>query len=152
GWRAVLPEGVLVLVRHLDGGLVDVDTGCLRGCVSKDCLYRRFANPAPDHLRGQSVPERVWRDFALDAKARAELADDVLDRARADRIADIADLVPPAEGRRGAGATDRVAPQVPVRLERLGRFGIEVDRPALAALGPVDMRPTIGQLNVAAAE
>src|SRR6476620_6525567 len=152
GWRAVLPESVLILVRHLDGGLVDVDAGCLWRGVSKDCLYRRFANPAPDHFGGQSVPERVWRDFALDDKDRAELTDDVLDRARADGVADIADLVPPAEGRRGAGATDRVAPQVPVRLERLGRFGIEMDRPALATLGPVNMRLPIGQLDIAASE
>ena len=36
--------------------------------------------------------------------------------------------------------------------QRLGRFGIEMDRPALATLGPVNMRLPIGQLDIAASE
>ena len=106
-----MAERVLIFVCDLDRRFVDVDAGRLRRSVTKDRLHRRFAYPAADHFRCQPVPERVWRDFTFDATQQALLADDVLPRARADRVAGVSDLVAATERGGRPGAANLIAAQ-----------------------------------------
>src|SRR3954453_20179096 len=98
------------------------------------------------------MAERGWRDFAFDAKYGAELADDVFDRAGADRVAGVTNAIATTESRGRAGAANLIAAQIPVRLQSLSRFGVKVNRPAFASLGPVDIGLAIDQLDIAPAE
>jgi len=116
--------------------------------MSKNRLYRRFAHPAADHLGRQPVAEGMRRHVAFDPELPAKLRDDVLDRARADRRSRLADLIPTAKGRKPARAANIVLTILPVRGDRLRGLGIEVYGTALAALGPVDIRRPVDQIDI----
>src|SRR5262249_27351747 len=133
--RAVGTERVLVLLGDFDRALVDVDPRRLRRGVPEDGLDGRLADAAVGHLGGESVTEGMGRNLALDPERLAELGDDVLDRGRADRAAGVTQFIPSAEGGEGARPAGTVAAGTPVGGEGLGGLGVEVDGPALAALG-----------------
>src|SRR5215211_4313118 len=98
------------------------------------------------------MSEGMGRYLALDAELLAQLRDDVLYRTRADRSAGLPEFIPSAERRVGSGAADRVAPHLPIRGDRIRRFGVEVNRAALAALGAVDVGGAVGQIDIASPE
>src|SRR5215213_10668562 len=120
--------------------------------MAKDRLDGRFPHAAANHFRGESVSEGMGCDLALDAELLAQLRDDVLDRARADRRAGFSEFIPSTERRESARAAHSVAPHTPIRRNGVSRFDVEVDGAALAAFCPIDVCGSVDQIDVASAQ
>src|SRR5690606_35257918 len=138
--RRIVAERFLILIRNLDSRFVDIDSCRLRRGVSENGLHGRFAHPPPHELGRETVPERVWRNDALDANLVADLRHDVLDGPRADLLAGSPDLVPTAEGRVHTRATRLVTACPPVCRQSVRGAAVEMDRATLATLSAVDVR------------